>query len=103
MPMTQAAHFALFAAAACLIAPACFASEVEAVNAPVSVASHGLFSSWFSTRTIKADAPVVEAISESDVIDTSAAPSGSRASDLVVGALGLLGISYRFGGNTPAS
>jgi cell wall-associated NlpC family hydrolase len=97
--------FVLFAASTLLCVPCCFANDVDpaaetATAAPV--ATHGLFSSWFGSRASRTDAVSANG-DDSEVESPRQAPVISRANDLVVGALGLLGIGYRFGGNTPSS
>lgn len=107
MRTLQTARKVIFAVALLLCVPACFANEVDA-SADAAVlstpATRGLFSSWFGVKAPKIDATVVD----SDDLDADAprplmSTAGPRASDLVVGALGLLGIAYRLGGNTPTS
>lgn len=96
---------ALFATAVFASVPACFAAEVDSSSdtAPVASTTRGLFSSWFATKVAKTDTAVVEHDGEPDAPAPSTTPGKPRASDLVVGALGLMGIGYRLGGNTPAS
>ncbi len=110
MPMTPLVRSAALAFAFLAATPVCFAAENDVpAEAPIvsSPATHGLFSSWFSGGST-----VVDGVSAA-MVDTEAPglattrsmlsmgipPTGS----LVVGALGLLGISYRMGGNTPDS
>ena len=103
MRLSQTARFVILAGASWLVASGAYATELEAAAADAAPAAmHGLFSSWFSAKSSKVEAAVV------DTSDESAAAAArpivaARASDLVVGALGLLGIGYRLGGNTPAS
>ena len=67
-------------------------------------AGHGLFSSWFGSKAAHVEAPVVEADgAEPEPPRPLLSIATPRAGDLVVGALSLLGIGYRFGGNTPES
>jgi cell wall-associated NlpC family hydrolase len=87
MPIRFVVSAALFTSLLA-IAP-CHAAETDA---PEAVTPQNLFTNWLGARTD----PAVE----SD--DASRSPT-SRAGELVVNALGLLGISYRLGGNTPAS
>ncbi len=100
---------ALLASIALCASSGCLASDVDpsAETAPVAPAStKNFFGSWFGNRAakIEADAPPLV---EREVVasDTRTTPPGAaqRASDLVVGALGLLGIHYRRGGNSPES
>ncbi len=104
-----------FKAPACAVVLAvlalpCVAAENEpaidsSAASPAAVpASRNIFMSWFAGRAAKSDA-AVEKIEE-PIDDEATAPvhtAASRASDLVVNALGLLGIHYRLGGNTPSS
>jgi cell wall-associated NlpC family hydrolase len=97
MPIHHAAYAALLVASAFAIAP-CFAAEVDAapqLPSPNAAPSHNIFTSWFSGKSDSAD------VINADGQPVAAQPAAS--SDLVGSALGLLGISYRFGGNTPAS
>ncbi len=103
LPKTVVA--ALFAASALLLSPCCRASDVDPTAESVAVPpTHSLFSSWFGAKTPKVEAPVVEA---DDAEPEPPSPLVSiptmRAGNLVVGALGLIGIGYRLGGNTPTS
>ena len=107
MPTIRAAS-ALLASTAFCFASACMASDVdpyaEAASAPVPP-SKTLFESWFGGKAAKveAQAPVVDnEVATLDARPVVAGPA-QRASDLVVSALGLLGINYRRGGNTPES
>jgi cell wall-associated NlpC family hydrolase len=82
----------------------CTAADNETTVDPSAAApSQNLFTSWFTSRASRTDAKV-DPTPDVDVAAPQPAPTAaSRASDLVVNALGLLGISYRMGGNTPAS
>lgn len=108
--MTRAAIALLIASLALCFAPRCFAYDVDPyadINAPVSgapVSSTGnIFSRWFGSKGPKAvdsGAPVFETAPAVETPTASPGPA-QRASDLVVNALGLLGINYRRGGNSP--
>ena len=112
MPITRVALL-IASSAYCAIcfSPGAFANDVDPyaeINAPAPVAapasSAGIFSKWFGSKAPKAvepEAPVVE--QQAPSVEARSAVPPQRASDLVVNALGLLGISYRRGGNTPAS
>jgi len=85
------------------------ANDVDpyAETVPATPAStKSLFGSWFGNRgaRIEAEAAVAE---REPVVAAESRPvaigAAQRASDLVVSALGLLGINYRRGGNTPES
>jgi len=107
MRPTLIAASAVFAATFFAFGPACFASEVDPSpdTAPVASTTRGLFSSWFATKAPKTEIPVVvdHEDDEADAPPPLAALGRPRASELVVGALGLLGIAYRLGGNSPTS
>ena len=106
MLMIQHIRTAAVALAFVIASPLCFAADGDAApeaTPAVSPATHGLFASWFGGVNSAADAAIAD--SEQTVATTRSMlsmgipPTGS----LVVGALGLLGISYRLGGNTPDS
>lgn len=120
MPMPRLASALAFLVAASL-SPAChaidgdptiepFVNEPGAIHAapPSSTASsRGFLSRWFGDRAstpgekaavIVVDRPVAEVVAMS-TMDTL----GVRASELVANALGLLGVQYRRGGNSPES
>ena len=109
--MIRAACAVLIASSAFCLAPRCFADEVESyteaaahASSAVSAPSANIFRKWFGPKdTADDEAPTLAP--KAPVAEASAAASGpaQRASELVVGALGLLGIAYRFGGNTPQS
>jgi cell wall-associated NlpC family hydrolase len=90
MHVQTALYGALLAATALAYAPARAADADRADVAKESGPS--IFTSWFSTAKPEA-APQ----------PPSQAREPSRATDLVDDALGLMGIRYRFGGNTPSS
>jgi cell wall-associated NlpC family hydrolase len=92
MPIRFVVSAVLFASAFA-VAP-CLAAETDATPAESATPAH-LFTNWFGTRAASAD-PAVE-------VDDPGRTATSRTAELVVNALGLLGISYRLGGNTPAS
>lgn len=105
MPIAQTAS-ALVAATALLIATAASAQEVDkpeavATSSPV----RNLFTSWFGGSKTSAATPNPEAeADEADMPPPVAQPTfTARAGNLVADALGLIGISYRMGGNTPQS
>lgn len=106
MPITQTAS-ALVAATALLCATAGSAQEVDKPDA-VAAASpvHNLFTSWFGGRS-RSDAvkPNLDADSEEAGMPAPVeqATFTARAGGLVADALGLIGISYRMGGNSPQS
>ena len=96
----------VIAAAFVSSASVCAASEIDAPTESThpSTASHGLFSSWFGSKVAHVDAPVVDAgDNEPEPPRPLLSIATPRAGDLVVGALSLLGIGYRFGGNSPES
>ena len=105
MPIPKTAVALVLLAASFAFAPRTDAAETDPVSdtAPVASPVRNLFSSWFSTKTVRAD----EAIAEEDTTIDMPSPISSfatpRAGGLVIGALGLLGISYRMGGSTPSS
>jgi cell wall-associated NlpC family hydrolase len=111
MPISQtaasAAASAVLAAAFLAFMPVCFADEVESslATAAAPSATHGLFSSWFGTKAAKTQAaPIVDSDDEeAEAPRPIVSITGTRPSELVVGALGLLGIAYRLGGNSPTS
>jgi cell wall-associated NlpC family hydrolase len=98
MPVQQAIHGALLAITALasalalgLASPAARAADVDPTDASVSAEhapTHNIFTSWFGAAKVETATVQAERV-------------GSKASDLVVNALGLIGIHYRFGGNTP--
>jgi cell wall-associated NlpC family hydrolase len=100
MPIQKAFHGALLAAtaqalvalsaSALLVPTAAHAADVDPTDASVAAEhapSHNIFTSWFGAARQ----------------ETASVPERARsqASDLVVNALGLIGIHYRFGGNSP--
>ena len=120
MPIIRAACALLIASSTICIAPRCFANEVDpyaealapapaatsatSASSASSASSGNIFRKWFgANKAVEGDSPAIER--EAPVADRSAAAPdpAQRASDLVVGALGLLGIGYRRGGNTPQS
>ena len=105
MRIARTATFALFVAALLSFVPACFANEFDPApdDAPVASSTRGLFSSWFGTKAAKTGIAAVGHDDEADAPAPIAKVGRPRASELVVGALGLLGIAYRVGGNTPTS
>lgn len=111
MPITRAACALLIASFAFGLAPRCFADEVEgytqaAAHDPSAAPapSGNVFRTWFGSKET-ADVDTRDFAPEVPVAEAGPAASGpaQRASELVVGALGLLGIAYRFGGDTPRS
>lgn len=105
MRPAQIAASALFAVVALASVSTSFASEVdpEADAAPVASTTRGLFSSWFGPKVDKPESAAVGHDAEGDVSPPVAVLRRPRANELVVDALGLLGIAYRLGGNTPSS
>ena len=110
MPLIKTARTLFIAASAFLFAHQGLAAETEPSPdvAAVAVApTQSLFSSWFSGSSAVVDgvnAAMVDTetpglATTRSMLSMGIPPTGS----LVVGALGLLGISYRMGGNTPAS
>ena len=90
-PVVRAALFALaFATLPC--------QGADAIPEPAADVppSHNLFTSWFGGGKTE----IVEAPAEAA---NRFPTTPSRTGELVVNALGLLGISYRLGGNTPSS
>ncbi len=102
MPIRHVAATALFVATVFVASPACSADELAASTTPPdptatgAAPSYRIFTSWFGGHV---DAPPAEPAPDGSFGSTAAA----HASDLVVNALGLLGIHYRLGGNTPAT
>ena len=110
--MSRAACALLIASSAFCFAPRCFANDVDPyaeiyAPAPATAAtsSGNLFSKWFGSKASKAVEADASPIEPAPAVEISSAPlvRAQRASDLVVSALGLLGISYRRGGNNPQS
>ena len=109
--MTRAASALLIASFAFCFAPGCFANDVDPyaeASAPVPTtvptSSSNIFRKWFgSKKSIETESPPVERVEPADESTAAAPGPAQRASDLVVGALGLLGVGYRRGGNTPQS
>ena len=110
--MFRAACTSLVASSALCIAPCCFANDVDPyaeISAPAPAtavaSSRNIFSNWFGSKASKAVEADANAIEPAPAVEISSASFGpaQRASDLVVSALGLLGISYRRGGNNPQS
>ncbi len=107
MRIPKIARTIILVTSALLSVPACFANDVDptADSGPVATpATRGLFSSWFGSKTVHAEAvPGDNDQAEAEPPRPILSIATPGASDLVVGALGLLGIGYRMGGNTPAS
>lgn len=107
MPIFRTACMLVFAASTLVFTPRCLAIDVDPMvdrSAAQSAPTRSLFSSWFGSKTLKADASLGEAADADAEPSSSPTSFGSpRAGDLVVGALGLLGIAYRLGGNSPTS
>ncbi len=110
--MTRIAFALLIASLALCFAPHCFANDVDPyaeINPPapstVPSSSGSLFSKWFGSKESKPVDDKASVIESSPAVEAAALARGpaQRASDLVVNALGLLGIGYRRGGNTPQS
>ena len=106
MRLPQTVVTAVLATLSLLFAPACFADEVDLPTDATTIAApptRSLFSSWFQTKTPKTETVAAEV----DAHDGDAHPAQpgrtATTSNLVVGALGLLGIGYRLGGNSPTS
>ena len=103
MPMFKIAAGVL-AASAFVVATASVANDVDPTVEAAPVPTHNLFTSWFGGRAARTEVAPTEPTPSFEELAAPAAPGKSfRAADLVVNALGLLGISYRLGGNTPAS
>jgi len=108
MPFVQTASIALVAAAAFVFTTCAVAQESDAA---IDVAAgrspvQNLFTSWFGTNKAKAEAAKLDGESDFDEAEMPPpvhATLGARAGELVADALGLIGISYRMGGNTPQS
>ena len=109
--MTRAAFGLLIASLAYCFAPCCFANDVDPYAETVAPASAApaepagnIFRKWFGSRkSIETESPAGERVAAVAEATTAASGPAQHASDLVVGALGLLGIGYRRGGNTPQS
>ncbi len=109
--MTRAACALLIASSAFCFAPCCFANDVDPyaealAPAPTTTpaSSGNIFRKWFgSKKATETESPALEHVAPVEEITTAASGPAQRASDLVVGSLGLLGIGYRRGGNTPQS
>jgi cell wall-associated NlpC family hydrolase len=107
MPISPATYSALLIATALAASSAFAADENAAADPPAddAASSYRIFTSWFAGR---ADAPAADATQSGQPTQPAAdapfaATAATRASELVGNALGLLGIHYRFGGNTPTS
>lgn len=106
MRLLKTAFTVFIAAATFVFAPSASAVEVDtpADTAAASAApTQSLFSSWFGPRPSKVDSTVATGDAEAPAPRSLVAIGAGHAGDLVVGALGLLGIGYRMGGNSPAS
>ena len=104
MPIVQTTS-AVVAAIVLLIATAASAQDVEKPEtATTSSPVRNLFTSWFGGSKARPDA-----VGEADAEETDMPPPverptfTARAGSLVADALGLIGINYRMGGNTPQS
>ena len=102
MPIAQTAS-AVFAATVLLFATAASAQEVDKPEgATTSSPVRNLFTSWFGGSKAKVDVDMDA--EEADMPLPVERPTFTvRAGNLVADALGLIGISYRMGGNTPQS
>ncbi|MGI9024104.1 MAG: NlpC/P60 family protein, partial [Burkholderiaceae bacterium] len=111
MPMPRAASALLIASFAFCFAPRCFANDVDPYAealAPASTttptSSGNIFKKWFGSRKAsETESSGAEHMTAVEDITAAASGPAQRASDLVGGALGLLGIGYRRGGDTPQS
>ena len=109
MPIKTLVASAAVALSFLVAIPPCLAADdvAQPESAPVvTPATQGLFSNWFSGASGVVDKVASATVdleqagaSTRSMLSMGIPPTGS----LVVGALGLLGISYRFGGNTPDS
>ncbi len=78
------------------------AAEIAAATDPVAVPStYNLFTSWFAPQAAMGEDPLL--VENENGLAQLPRTAALHASDLVVDALGLLGISYRLGGSSPES
>ena len=107
MPMTSTLASALFASTLLFLSAAGTAHEIEApadATTTTRTPTHGLFASWFAPKRSDGTAVVDESDEADEDLPAPVATLGApRAGELISGALGLIGISYRMGGDTPAT
>ncbi len=104
MPMPVTLASALLALPLMLVAATGAAHEIEAAGEPTAATpARGLFASWFAAKKPDGSASLDEDDGDEDLPAPVATIGAPKPGDLVSGALALIGINYRLGGNTPAT